>query len=350
MSKFEETLSLIKPVSNELENEIQNHLNILTKPIGSLGKLENIAKKYCLITNTKKPILTKKRIVLFAGDHGVTEEGVSAFPKEVTKQMVYNILQGGAAINVLAKHVNADLSVVDIGVCEDLEHPKLIIKKVKYGTDNMAAGMAMSLQEAKEALEVGIEQAEKAKTDNINILATGEMGIGNTTPASALLAQLLPCEVDDITGVGTGINDAQLQNKIEVIRKALAINKNNFATPLETLATIGGLEIAGITGLIIGAAANKIPVVVDGFISSAAALVAVRMNENIKDYLFFSHLSAEKGHKAFYKLLKVEPTIDFQMRLGEGTGAALTINIIEAAIKLYNEMATFESAGVSNND
>jgi len=350
MNKFEKTLHSIQPIDNKLDKKIYNHLNSLTKPVGSLGKLENMAMKFCKITNTTEPVFNKKRIVLFAADHGVTEEGVSAFPKEVTVQMVYNILDGGAAINVLARHIKSEICVVDIGIDGDLEHLALINKKVKHGTNNITKGQAMTLMEVTKALEIGIEQAEKAKADNISILATGEMGIGNTTSASALFAVLLQCKVEDITGRGTGINDDQLQHKISVIKKSLNVNKNNFSTPLETLAAIGGLEIAGIAGLIIGAAANRIPVVIDGFISSAAALVACRMNPIIKDYLFYSHLSAEKGHKTFYELFNVEPTIDLGMRLGEGTGAALTISLIEAAIKIYNEMATFESAGVSNND
>ncbi len=350
MKNLEKTLNAITPLSKEMDNEIQNHLNFLTKPVGSLGKLEDMAKQFCLITNTAKPILNKKRILLFAGDHGVTEEGISAFPKEVTVQMVYNILNGGAAISVLANHIGAELNVVDIGVAGKIEHPQLINKKVKNGTDNIAVGEAMSLEETRKALEVGIELADKAKADGVNLLATGEMGIGNTTSASALFAQLLPCEVEEITGRGTGIDDTQLQNKIRVIKKAIEVNEKNFTTPLQTLAAIGGLEIAGIAGLILGAVANKIPIVVDGFISSAAALVACKMNTNVEDYLFYSHQSAEKGHKTFYKLFNAEPTIDLNMRLGEGTGAALTINLIEASVKIYNEMATFKSAGVSSND
>ena len=350
MNKLNTMLQSIKPISKNLKNDIQNHLNSLTKPIGSLGKLEDMAMQYCLITNTDRPTFNKKRIVLFAGDHGVTAEGVSAFPKEVTVQMVYNILGGGAAISVLAKHIGAELKVVDVGVDGTLEHPELLSHKVKSGTDNMAVGNAMTVDEAVQAIEVGIKLAYNAKVDGINILGTGEMGIGNTTSASALFATLLPCNVEDITGRGTGIDDTQLQNKITVIKKVLDTNKNNFNTPLKTLAAIGGLEIAGIVGLIIGAAANRIPIVVDGFISSAAALVACKMNPTIEEYLFYSHKSAEKGHETFYNLFNVEPTIDLNMRLGEGTGAALTISLIEASVKIYNEMATFESAGVSNND
>ncbi len=350
MSILNETIKSIVPINYELKNKIQTHLNQLTKPIGSLGKLEDMAMHYCLISNTVKPVLSKKRIVLFAGDHGVTAEGVSAFPKEVTVQMVHNILSGGAAISVLANHINAELKVVDMGIDGIIEHPKLINRKVKSGTNNMVLGTAMSLAEAEQALEVGIELAVKAKADGVHILGTGEMGIGNTTSASALFAILLPCNVEDITGRGTGIDDEQLQTKITVIKKVLDINKNNLDTPLKTLAAIGGLEIAGITGLIIGAAANRIPVVIDGFISSVAALVACKLNSKIEDYLLYSHMSAEKGHKTFYNLFNVEPTINLKMRLGEGTGAALTIGLIEASIKIYNEMATFESAGVSNND
>jgi nicotinate-nucleotide--dimethylbenzimidazole phosphoribosyltransferase len=350
MNNFEKKLKSIKPISTEYKTQIQNHLNSLTKPIGSLGKLENFAMKFALIKNTPHPELKKKRIILFAADHGVTKEGVSAYPKEVTKQMVYNILNGGAAINVFAGHIDADLNVVDIGIDGMVEHSNLFNRKIKNGTSNATEKPAMTLHEAVKAIETGIEFAERAKSDKIDIIATGEMGIGNTTAASALFAALLPCNVKDITGKGTGIDEKKLKKKAEVIKKMLNKNNEKLTNPVNTLAAVGGLEIAGIVGLIIGAAANRIPVVIDGFISSAAALTAYKINPIIEQYTFHSHLSAEKGHKLFYKALNTEPALDLKMRLGEGTGAALTIGLIEASIKIYNEMATFESAGVSNND
>ena len=349
MSKLDDTLAAIMPVGKERETDARAHLNNLTKPPGSLGKLEDIALKYCLITGTTKPIMGGKKIFCFAGDHGVAAEGVSAFPKEVTPQMVLNMLGGGAAINVLTRHVGADLAVVDMGVDDSLEGAEgLIRRKIKNGTDNIAEGPAMTKEEAREALEVGIALAEEAKGDGVSLLGTGEMGIANTTPSSALLSVLLDVEVEAMVGRGTGVDDAGLARKIEVIQRALAANKAEMSDPLSTLAALGGLEIAGIAGLILGAASLRIPVMVDGFISTAGAVVAMKMDEKVKDYLFFSHLSHEQGHTAVFQSLGIEPILSLGMRLGEGTGAALAMSIVEAAIKIYNEMATFDSAGVDD--
>jgi nicotinate-nucleotide--dimethylbenzimidazole phosphoribosyltransferase len=344
-----QTIESVKPVNWSLEPAVRAHLDQLTKPVKSLGRLEDLAAQYCLITNTLKPSLGKKKIFAFAGDHGVAEEGVSAYPKEVTPQMVRNMLNGGAAVNVLARHAGVELSVVDIGVDDPLiDAPNLIRRKVKSGTDNMVKGPAMSLAEATQAIEVGIELARSAVQEGVALIGTGEMGIANTTPSSALFAALLPCPVEDITGRGTGIDDAGLIKKIEVIKKALKVNKERLTDPLSTLAALGGLEIAGICGLCLGAASARIPVVVDGFISSAGALAACRLCPQVRDYLFFSHCSEEAGHATFLRIFKVEPILDLKMRLGEGTGAALAMNVIEAAVKIYNEMATFASAGVSD--
>ncbi|MEI8243985.1 MAG: nicotinate-nucleotide--dimethylbenzimidazole phosphoribosyltransferase [bacterium] len=324
------------------------HLNDLTKPQGSLGRLEEIARQYCLITGTARPRLGKKRICCFAGDHGVADEGVSAFPKAVTPQMVMNMLGGGAAINVLSRHAGADLVVVDVGVDDPLESaPGLCRRKVRRGTNNMTRGPAMSLPEAEQAIAAGIALAGAAQQDGVTLLGTGDMGIANTTPATALFAAYTGCSVESLAGRGTGIDDARLLHKIAVIRKALDVNKERLSTPLETLAAVGGLEIAGICGLVLGAAACRIPVVVDGFISSAGALAACRICPAVGDYLFFSHLSREQGHKAVLQQIKARPILDLDMRLGEGTGAALAMLIIEGALKVYNEMATFSSAGVS---
>ncbi len=348
---IEEILDEILPVDMSLNLEIQAHLNNLTKPPGSLGKLEDLAARYCLIQNTPIPTLGKKRIVTFAADHGVAAEGVSAYPKEVTPQMVMNMVAGGAAVNVLAGHEGADVQIVDIGVDADFDGAAgLINKKVRLGTANIARGPAMSIAEANQAVTVGIELALQAKAEGVFILGTGEMGIANTTASSAVFAHLLPCPVDSITGRGTGIDDDTLKHKVEVIERALEANKDRLNTPLETLAAVGGLEIAGICGLVLGAAANRIPVVVDGFISSAGALVACRMCPQVSDYLFFSHLSEEAGHRVFFEHFNTWPLLDMKMRLGEGTGAALAMNLLEAAVKIYNEMATFDSAGVSNKD
>ncbi len=336
-------------MDRSLEAKIRAHLDNLTKPVGSLGFLEDLAANYCLMTGTITPQLGKKRIVTFAGDHGVAAEGVSAYPSEVTPQMVYNMLAGGAAINVLTKHIGADLQVVDIGVADPLEGASgLLRRKVNAGTDNMSRGPAMTLEEAIQAILVGVELAHAAADDGVTLLGTGEMGIANTTPSSALYASLIPCQVVEVTGRGTGIDNARLRHKIKVIERSLEVNANLLSDPLSTLAAVGGLEIASICGLILAAAGKKLPIVIDGFISSAAALVAMRLRESVIDYLFFSHCSAEAGHRTFFERLGIRPILDLDLRLGEGTGAALAMHVIEGAVKIYNEMATFDSAGVSS--
>jgi len=348
MSRLEETLRSIAPVDRRLEAAARAHLDHLTKPPGSLGRLEDLAARYCLVTGTAEPRIGRKRIVTFAGDHGVAAEGVSAFPAEVTPQMVRNMLAGGAAVNVLARHVGADVQVVDIGVNDPLEGAEsLIAAKVRAGTANIVQGPAMTEEEAARAIEVGTGLAEAAHEAGVTLIGTGEMGIANTTPSAALAAALLPCEPEEITGRGTGIDDARLAHKIGVVRRALQVNAERLGDPLGALAAVGGFEIAGICGLVLGGAACRMAVVVDGFISSAGALVACRMNEHVGDYLFFSHASAEAGHALLLQRLGVEPILDLGMRLGEGTGAALAMSVIEAAVKVYNEMATFGSAGVS---
>ncbi|MBW2709796.1 MAG: nicotinate-nucleotide--dimethylbenzimidazole phosphoribosyltransferase [Deltaproteobacteria bacterium] len=347
-TKLQDLISSICPVDNSLEPIIMHHLDDLTKPPGSLGKLEQIALKYCLMTGSDKPQLGAKKIFTFGADHGVADEGVSAFPKVVTQQMVMNMLSGGAAINVLARHAGAELAVVDMGVdWPQAERSGLLNRSVRAGTANMAVGPAMSVEEAEQALLAGIELAEGAASDGFTLLGTGEMGIANTTPSAALFAALLPCPVEEVTGRGTGVDDQGLQHKISIIKQSLTVNKERMNSPLETLAAVGGLEIAGICGLILGAAARRLPVIVDGFISSAGALVACRMNPAVRDYLFFSHLSQEAGHQTFFNLFEVQPILDLGFRLGEGTGAAMAMPVIEAAIKIYNEMATFSSAGIS---
>jgi nicotinate-nucleotide--dimethylbenzimidazole phosphoribosyltransferase len=348
MKSLNKFIKSIQPINRSLEPAIRTHLDQLTKPPKSLGRLEDLAAQYCLITNTSEPNLGRKKIFTFAGDHGVAEEGVSAYPQEVTPQMVRNMLAGGAAVNVLAGHAGAELAVIDIGVADPLtDAPGLIRRKIRSGTDNIAAGPAMSLEEARQAIETGIELARSAAEDGVTLIGTGEMGIANTTPSSALFAALLPCPVEDITGRGTGIDDAALIKKVEVIKRALKVNQDKCANPLSTLAALGGLEIAAICGLCLGAALARVPLVVDGFISSAGALVACRLCPQVKDYLFFSHRSEEAGHATFLRIFNVEPILDLRMRLGEGTGAALAMIIIEAAVKIYNEMATFASASVS---
>jgi len=330
MSLLEKTLAAIKPVEAALER----------------------AARACLITGeVQQPVLGRKKIFTFAGDHGVADEGVSAYPKAVTTQMVRNMLAGGAAICVLARHAGAEVCVVDIGVDDPLDDaPGLIRRKIRRGTANIAKGPAMTGAEAVRAVEVGIELAQAAAAEGVQLIGTGDMGIANTTPSAALFAALLRCPVERITGRGTGIDDATLARKVRVIKQALKVNRAQLGSPLEALAALGGLEIAGICGLILGAASRRVPAVVDGFISSAGALVACRMHPPVRDYLFFSHRSQEAGHAAVLRHLETEPLLDLGLRLGEGTGAALAMPIIEAAVKIYNQMATFRSAGVSNKE
>jgi nicotinate-nucleotide--dimethylbenzimidazole phosphoribosyltransferase len=351
MNLLQKTLGSITPINRNLTPAIQAHLDDLTKPQGSLGRLEEIAMQYCLASHTPTPRLGKMRIYCFAGDHGVADEGVSAFPKAVTPQMVHNMLAGGAAINVFARHVGAELRVVDMGVDADFANaPGLIHRKIKHGTANIARGPAMSLPDLTLALEAGITLAADAATEGVTLLGTGEMGIANTTPATALFAAYLGIAPAEITGRGTGLTDNGLRHKQTIIETALAVNRADSNTPLEILSKLGGFEIAGITGLILGAASRHIPVVVDGFISSAGALAAMRIHPDVAPYLFFSHLSQEHGHRVIMDRLAVRPILDLNLRLGEGTGAALAMNLIAAAIKMYNEMATFSSAHVSNRD
>jgi nicotinate-nucleotide--dimethylbenzimidazole phosphoribosyltransferase len=351
INRFQQLLSSIKPVDMSLTAAVQARLDDLTKPQGSLGRLEDIVMKYALATGTVDPVLSKKKVFCFAADHGVAAEGVSAFPAEVTPQMVYNMLGGGAAINVLSRHAGADLEVVDMGVNHDFaEHPMLRSCKVRYGSSNMVQGPAMSVDEALQAIMTGASLAIEARQQGYHLLATGELGIANTTPATALYASLLGLPVESITGRGTGLDDKGVAHKAAVISKAIEVNQPNIATPLETLAALGGFEIAGICGLILGAASVGMPVVVDGFISSSAAVAAMKLSCKVGDYLFFSHLSNEQGHRAVMKSLGALPILELDLRLGEGTGAALAMSVIEASLKIYHEMATFSSASVSGKN
>ncbi len=347
MGKLQEILKKIQPVDASRSNEIQTRLDNLTKPQGSLGRLEELAKKYCLITGKDKPRIKNKIIFTFAGDHGVTEESVSAFPKEVTPQMVLNFLRGGAGVNVLAKHVGARVIVVDMGVDYDFEPMEgLEIRKIGRGTRNMAKGPAMTREEAERAVLAGIELVEKYK-DGLDLLGTGDMGIGNTTPSSAIVSVITGADPDKVTGRGTGIDDESLRNKVAIIKKAITMNNPDPKDALDVLAKVGGYEIAGIAGLVLGAALYKVPVVVDGFISTAGALIAAELNPLVKGYIIAAHQSVEIGHRRMLEHLEQVPLFDLNLRLGEGTGAALGMSIVEAGVKILGEMATFAGAGVA---
>jgi|SRR5579863_264429 len=329
----------------------QRQLDDLTKPPGSLGRLEELAARFVAASGKSHPRVEKKVIYTFAGDHGVSSEGVSAYPKAVTSQMVYNFLRGGAAINVLARHVGAEVRVVDVGVDHLFEAlPGLIQKKVALGTKNIAVGPAMSSSELSKALEVGFDLAEEGAREGIDLFATGEMGIGNTTPSSAIAAVVTGAPVRLVTGKGTGIDEETLQKKIRVIERAIEANQADPNDPLDVLEKLGGFEIAAISGFVIGAAAKRIPVVIDGFISTAGALIACELNNAVKDYLFFAHCSVEAGHRIMLRKIGVTPLLDLGLRLGEGTGAALGLGLVEAAVKILAEMATFSGAGVSGRE
>ncbi len=350
--------SLIKQVCSQIEPIDQSWLNAarerqltLTKPPGSLGRVEEIANRLAAIQRTVNPCVTNKRIYVVAGDHGVTDEGVSAYPREVTAQMVHNFLRGGAAINVLARAGGIEVRVVDAGVDADLsDREELIHAKAMRGTANFAVGPAMTRAKAEACVAAGIELARAAAGDGIDLLGIGEMGIGNTTTASTITAVLLGRNPETVAGRGTGIDDEGLTRKIAVIRRAIEINKPDPSDAMDILAKVGGAEIGVMAGIVLGAAANHLPVVADGFISTAAAALALTFKPNARDYLFNGHRSAERGHAALIDFIGEQPLLDLSMRLGEGTGAALAMHVIEAAAKLLGEMATFGAAGVSNKE
>ncbi|MDI6758116.1 MAG: nicotinate-nucleotide--dimethylbenzimidazole phosphoribosyltransferase [Candidatus Omnitrophota bacterium] len=350
MQLLQDTIQKIKKPDYFLISEAQKRLDSLTKPQASLGRLEEIAKQIVLISGRTMPSVKNKVIFTMAADHGVTEEEVSAFPKEVTAQMVFNFVKGGAGINVLARYAGAKVIVVDMGVRVDLgNHSGLIIKKIGYGTKNIAKGSAMSREEAIASIEAGIEVFEAEYNEGIDIVGTGDMGIGNTTASSAITSVITASPLEDVTGKGTGIDDKTLVKKIEIIKKAIGVNKPDAKDALSVLSKVGGFEIGGIVGVILAAVAKRVPVVIDGFISGAAALIAYQLKPEVKDFIIASHCSVEKGHKIILDYLGLKPILNLDLRLGEGTGAALGMGIIEASVKILTEMATFQGAGVSSS-
>jgi len=339
----------IDPVDRKLLAVAARRLDSLTKPEGSLGRLEEFAKRIVAIRGTEMPPpFDKKAIFTFAGDHGVVQEGVSAYPGEVTVQMVLNFLHGGAGINVLARHVGADVIVIDVGVAHVLDdHPGLVRRKIVSGTRNMRRGPAMTREEAMRTIATGIDLAREYADRGYTLFGTGDMGIGNTTPSSAIASVMTGTPAAEVTGYGTGISEEALAHKIRVIEDALSVNRPDPSDPIGVLAAVGGAEIGGIAGLILGAASRRIPVVVDGFISTAGAVIAYGINRSAAGYMFAAHNSVEQGHAIMLETMGLEPILDLKLRLGEGTGAALAMSVIEAGLKVYREMATFDEAGVS---
>lgn len=341
-------LPAVKLPDEDVRLQAQARLDSLTKPVGSLGRLEEIAVRYCAITgNVSVPSLDAVVFTL-AADHGVTIEEVSAYPQSVTAQMVKNFVHGGAAVNVLARHAKASLRLVDMGVAEDLSAcVGLLDHKIAYGTKNFLREPAMSREQALQSIQVGMDLANAACADGKNLIAVGEMGIGNTTSSAAIASVLTGQNAEKVTGRGTGIDDQTLKRKVSVIEQALELHHPSSSDAIEVLTTVGGFEIGGMAGLMLGAAACRVPVVLDGFITGASALLAVVLEPRCREYLIASHLSQEPGHRIVLDHLRLDPLLNLQMRLGEGTGACLAVTLIHAALKIYREMATFEEARVS---
>lgn len=348
MDFLEKTIQSIQLPNTEMYEAAKERLRNQARPAGSLGMLEDVGARLAGIFNTLDVKLTNKLVVTCAGDHGICEEGISLFPSEVTQQMVLNFVGSGASINVLARHAGARVMVADMGVAWDFD-PELPIfhKKVRKGTSNFAKGPAMTRDEARKSIEAGIEIVkETLKDEPIHLLGTGDMGIGNTTPSTAIIAVYSGLPLSQITGRGTGLDDDGVKQKIAAIEKGLALNQPNPADPIDVLSKVGGFEIGGLAGLVIGAAAHGIPVVCDGFISTAGALIACELAPSARAYLFSSHNSVEAGHKFMLKHLELEPLLDLRLRLGEGTGAALVMELIDAATRVLIEIKTFEEVAI----
>lgn len=345
---LQETINTILPLDEKAITAARERQAQLTKPTGSLGRLETLSIQVAGITGQINPPLTERAIIVAAGDHGITAEGVSAFPSEVTPQMVLNFLNGGAAINVLARQAGARVVVLDAGVAADLPaHPDLINAKVASGTRNFALGPAMSREQAVQAVEAGLAAVTREAERGLHLVGTGDMGIGNTTPSSAICAVLTGADVSEVTGRGTGIDPQAWQRKVKAIERGLAANRPDPNDALDVLTKVGGFEIGAIAGVILGAAARRIPVLVDGFISTAGALIAAGLAPQSRHYMIAAHRSVEPGHQIMQNHLDLQPIFHLDLRLGEGTGSALAMPVVAAAVASLNQMATFADAGVS---
>lgn len=345
MSKLSEILNAIEPTNQTLELESKNRIDQLIKPKGSLGQLEDIVIKLSGIQGTIFPKVNKKAVIVCAGDHKIIEEGVATSTKEITKIQVINMTRGLTGVCALAKYAQAEVIVVDVGIDDEVNNEKVVHKKVKYGADNFKVGPAMSRDEAIKAIEAGIEAAESAIEKGANLLATGEMGIGNTTPSSAIVSVLGQYDPSEVTGKGANLPDDRVKHKADVIRQGIELNQPNPQDGLDILSKVGGLEIGAMAGVMLAGAAHKVPVVVDGFICTAAALIAKSLSPNVLAYLFGSHASMEAGAKKASDLLGLETSLHMNLRLGEGTGAVLMFNMIEAALSMNDVMITFDEAG-----
>lgn len=346
--ELEELIASIQPLDTATMQAARSRQDRLTKPRGSLGRLEEISIRVAGMTGNPLPRLEKKVVLVMAGDHGVVDEGVSAYPRDVTQQMVLNFLNGGAAINAFARQAAARVVVVDMGVALDLpSDPGLIVYKIGRGTANLARRAAMTRAQALESVAAGAEITEAQIEQGLDILATGDMGIGNTTPSAAIAAVLTDKPAAEIAGAGTGVDEAGFRRKISAIQRGLDVNRPDARDGLDVLAKVGGFEIGGLAGAILAAAAHHRPVIIDGFISTAAAMIAVSLAPRAREYLIAGHVSEERGHRAMLGWLHLRPLLDLNMRLGEGTGAVLAMNIVDASCRALTEMATFDEAGVS---
>lgn len=343
---FEKVLGSIEGLDRKIMDEAKMRFNSLTKPLGSLGQLEQLIQQIAGISREAFPNIDKKTIVIMCGDNGVVEEGISSCPKSVTATVTQNFLKGFTGINIFAKFAGADIVVVDIGVDGDIECEGILNKKIRRGTWNITKEPAMTKEEALRAIETGILIVKDLKNKGIGLLGTGEMGIGNTTTSSAVSVVLTNSKPEDMVGCGSGISLRGFKNKIKVVKKAIELNKPNSNDVLDVISKVGGFDLVGLVGCFIGASAYRIPIVMDGFISATAALAAVKLEPKVKNFIIPSHISAEPGSKKVMETLKLKPMLDLNMRLGEGTGAALAFNIIDCAMCAYKNMGTFEDANI----
>lgn len=350
MQRIDDLIQAVKEPDYSIAEKAQARLDNLTKPLGALGQLEELAKKLCVLRGTLELAQPKPAAAVFAGDHGVALAGSSLYPREVTAQMVYNFLAGGAGINVLCRQADAAVKVVDVGVDHDFEDaPGLISAKVARGTANLLEEPAMTREQTLQAMAVGAKVADDLIDQGFDLLIPGEMGIGNTTPSAALAAAFIGKAPAQVTGRGTGLDDEGLNRKVHMIEQALELHQPDLSDPLGVLAALGGLEIAAIAGYALAAAARGVPVLMDGLISCAGCYSAVRLCPAVGEWLLAGHASVEAGQGVFLASLRLRPILDLDLRLGEGTGAALAVNVLRAAVSIYNEMATFESAGVTGH-
>jgi nicotinate-nucleotide--dimethylbenzimidazole phosphoribosyltransferase len=354
--KLDEILKRIEPIHQGWIEKAKERTAQLVMPTRALGRLHDISERLCGIQKTLTPSIGRKAVLIMAGDHGIVDEGVSAYPQEVSGAMVQTFLMGGAGINAISKHVDADVWVVDMGIIPELDvsgmagADRLISNKISHGTANFAQGPAMSLEMAEQSIAAGFQHASKLLRDGVEIIGTGDMGIGNTTPSAAIGAVVTGADLDEMVGRGTGVDDGGLKRKKDAIRRGIDVNQPDTADGLDVLAKVGGFEIGGIAGTILAAAFHKSPVVVDGFISTAGALIAHTLCPTTGEYIFSGHRSEEPGHRAMLKYLNLDPILDLGMRLGEGTGGTLAMSIMEGAVRVFSEVLTFEEAGVANKE